>query len=180
MDLTRGGKINANLSVSSGTDVSGNVLFRSSLTVNGPLTATAATFTGAVVFSSGVAVSSATRVYQSSLTNTFYVGKSSVTIIADGYNPVILTWQGGVSNSGNNVYVTFLDGENFYQGFSQTNGLKYNGSPQEGALTFILDSPVPSAGSHTYSLAVKTDAGTATLCIGNSTIVCQWSARILH
>lgn len=160
----------------------GPILFSSSVTINGALIVnTTTTFNGPIIYNTVVAASSATRVYNTFFTNSVYVGVSTVSITSDGKNPIVLTWEGNVLNNGNSVGALFFQDGNYYSGLNSNSNFVFGSSGQNGTLQWLLDSPVPAAGAHTYAFAVKTDAGTAAVCTTNlGAAVCQWSARVLH
>lgn len=109
----------------------------------------------------------------------YYVGYATVSITADGINPVEISWNGTYENVGNSVSASFTQDNAWYTGFSASIGLTENTSTPPKSIKFVLNNPIPSAGVHKYIFMLNPNgAGAASSC--RTDIVCQWGARVVH
>ena len=109
----------------------------------------------------------------------YYVGYATVSITADGINPVEISWNGTYENAGNSISASFQQDNAWYTGFSASIGLTENVSVMPKTLRFVLNNPIPSAGVHKYVFMLSPNgAGAVTSC--RADIVCQWGARLLR
>lgn len=164
VDLTKGGIINANLTVSSGVSVAGNVLIKSSLTVSGPVV-----FDGPVTVSrsSFTMLSQTTAITITGTTPGFCIAGSTVQVVTVSDGPLAVRFSGLVGEDSNvQVYSSYLINGSPRTGRAANKSVTggYGGANFVFNLSFEEETQSLTAGTHDFCLTIwQSGAGNAYL-----------------